>query len=100
MRDEQRASKRKWLSFPAVLARPGGETIRPCQIVDVSETGMKLTLLEPMNVAGEIIVLLSKDGSVRRTATLKWQAGREIGLRFSRRYGASRTAATAETVLV
>ena len=99
---DKRASKRKWLSGPAVLAQADGTIIGACRIVDVSETGMKLRLLRPRKAGGQVIVLLSKDGSVRRNATVQWQAGKDIGVQFHRRQGSRYSVrnASGETVWV
>ena len=89
---DNRRGKRTWLSAPAVIANFEGTIISACRVIDVSQTGMQLTLLSAVKVSGAVTIILSRDGSVRRKAVTKWQAGRDIGVQFDRRYDGAASA--------
>ena len=86
MQTDQRAARRKLMSAPAVVCKDTGAVIAGCTVADVSETGIRICLARPAKLAGRITLVLSQDGAVRRQGRVVWQAGRNAGIQFDRRY--------------
>ena len=91
MRSDLRRDRRKWMTTTAVLAGVDGTIISAARTLDVSTSGMKVSLAKAVAVRGPVLVILSRDGSVRRKGTVIWQRGRQAGIKFDRRYEAPTT---------
>jgi hypothetical protein len=59
-----------------------GSPPRACNLWDVSETGVRITIESPTGVPGEFFLILSKDGKDRRQCRVAWRSGGQIGARF------------------
>jgi hypothetical protein len=79
---EKRKSFRRSVRQPAMIFNNVGSILGPCAIVDVSTAGAKLRPLKPMEVPAEFVLVLSKDGQVRRRCIVAWQSDAAIGVRF------------------
>ena len=55
--------------------------VRACTVVDISLTGVQLTLHSPEPLAREFRLLLSRD-SQGRACHLKWRQGASVGAEF------------------
>jgi hypothetical protein len=60
----------------------GGFATRPCSMVDLSDTGVKITVHSAETVPGVFTLLTSRDGSPGRRARVKWRRGSQIGAEF------------------
>jgi hypothetical protein len=53
-------------------------------IVDVSSTGARLVLPEPAELPEAFLLVLSRNGDVRRQCELSWIKEKRVGIRFLR----------------
>lgn len=67
---------------PALIVNLDGSAIEGCAMVDISETGAQLMLREAIQIPNQFILLLSKDGKVRRHCEVVWREGKMLGIRF------------------
>ncbi len=72
-----------------------GAAVGECTIVDVSNDGAKLAIKPPLTAPDSFLLVLSKNGGVRRRCVVTWRADDSIGVRFvqprqAERKGASR----------
>jgi len=56
-----------------------------CRVVDISDSGAKVTVPDGLNLEGELKLFLTQDGAVWRTCDVVWRKDCEVGLRFTRR---------------
>ena len=82
MNIERRKSPRRAVRQPAIIINGDGSILGPCMMLDVSATGARLRpkLLEA--VPHEFVLVLSRDGGLRRQCTVAWRAGTTMGVRF------------------
>ena len=79
-RDSRKALRRQssaaaWIRVEKQFA------VRPCTVVDISLTGVQLTLGSPEPLPEEFRLLLSRDSQGRR-CRLKWRQGTNVGAEF------------------
>ena len=79
--DKRRASRRK-VGAKAWIRLDEGFAVRPCQVVDLSDTGVQISLDGAQTVSGVFTLLMSRDAGVGRRARVKWRRGSEIGAEF------------------
>src|SRR4028119_1972945 len=60
--DERRSSPRRRTFLGAQLKRPGGATISDCIVRDLSKTGARLYVAQPVALPGEIELEITKPG--------------------------------------
>ena len=76
-----RKGDRQPLSYPIrVLVE---EQPVPCRLADISPTGARLILDNPVNVPPKLKVLMSERGA-GRDATVIWRRANEIGVQFDK----------------
>ncbi len=80
--DERRSSPRRRTFLGAQLKRPGGATISDCIVRDLSKTGARLYVAQPIALPGEIELEITKTGE-RFRAEVVWAARDSYGIRFS-----------------
>lgn len=83
MSKDRRAAQRRGVTWRTLMIdassdRPIGE----CTIVNVSASGARLLLESPDEAPASFVLVLSKNGRVRRRCELSWQEGANIGVRF------------------
>jgi PilZ domain-containing protein len=78
----RRKFPRKAFNFDARIVDSDGSWEHECHIVDVSATGARLTLKEPVKVPTEFLLALTKQGKAVRKCHLVWNNGNEIGISF------------------
>jgi hypothetical protein len=59
-----------------------GSLKRPCQILDISRTGVRLKVANAHSLPSTFTLILSKNSSGRRGARLIWRNGNEVGAEF------------------
>ncbi len=80
--DERRSSPRRRTFLGAQLKRPGGASISDCIVRDLSKTGARLYVAQPVVLPGEIELEITKTGE-RFRAEVVWTARDSYGLRFN-----------------
>jgi hypothetical protein len=78
---DPRAAQRKKLGTTAWIRPDGGFSVRPCTIVDLSDTGVKILIDSPHTVSEQFSLLLSREGHGRQ-CRVKWRRGSQIGAKF------------------
>jgi hypothetical protein len=76
---EQRKSTRRSINSRGWIRVDGGFAVRPCGIVDISDTGARLSV--EGNIPPSFSLLLSRD-SKGRNARVKWRRGSQVGVVF------------------
>ena len=87
-RKDLRKAPRKPLHYPVWIDLGDGTEHRDGMIYDISKTGAKLTLAGDEQVPDSFVLLLSRDGSVRRHCQIVWRSGINIGIKFIRQNNA------------
>ena len=78
---DPRAAYRKKLGTSAWIRPDGGFSVRTCTIVDLSDTGVKISIDSPHTVSEQFSLLLSREGHGRK-CRVKWRRGSQIGAKF------------------
>lgn len=79
-KDQRKATRRK--SDASGFIRPdGGFAVRPCTVVDLSDSGVKIALDQAQSVPNVFTFLTSRNGAGRR-ARVKWRNGSQLGAEF------------------
>lgn len=63
------------------LRLDGGFAMRPCQVLDVSDTGVRIAVDASLRVPNDFVIVLSHGGQGRR-AHVKWRNATQIGAQF------------------
>ena len=79
-RKDKRQTKRKPIGAAAYI-RLGSFAARPCTVLDLSDTGIRITADGAASIPAEFALLLSKNSQGRR-ARVKWRRGNQIGAEF------------------
>lgn len=79
--DKRRASRRE-ISYPVAIETVEDGAIHPCMILDISETGAKLTLRESAKLPDLFMLRLAGRRTAARHCRLVWREGDTIGVRF------------------
>jgi len=79
--DNDRKHKRKAFVLDAALDLQDGSAPRPCTVLDISHGGACLQI-DPLPLPETFTLMLSANGSVRRSCLLKWRRDDEIGVQF------------------
>ena len=78
--NKRRASRVK-SGASAWLRLDGGFAMRPCQVLDVSDTGVRIAVDPALRVPNDFVIVLSQGGQGRR-AFVKWRNATQIGAQF------------------
>lgn len=81
---ESRKSKRRLVLHGAQVAGLDGSFLESCRIFDVSEGGARLKVADPTNLPDRFLLLLSRDGVLRRQCAVIWRAEDTLGVEFIR----------------
>lgn len=80
--DERRSSPRRRTFLGALLRRLGGPPLADCIVRDLSKTGARLYVEQPVALPGEIELEITKTGE-RFRAEVVWSGRDSYGVRFS-----------------
>ena len=81
---ELRRKRRQTLRYSAnILLNQQGGT-RACSILDISESGARLSTDDEAELPDQFILLLDKTGNARRICRLVWREGTKVGVKFVR----------------
>ena len=59
-----------------------GFALKPCNVIDISHAGVRISIDAAETVAGTFRFLKSRDAGAGRRARVKWRRGSEIGAEF------------------
>jgi hypothetical protein len=76
---DQRKSTRRSINTRGWIRVDGGFAVRPCSVLDVSDTGARLSI--EGDIPSSFALLLSRD-SKGRNARIKWRRGDKVGVVF------------------
>lgn len=82
MRKDYRKSIRRRLGSRAWIRLDDSFAVRPCRVVDFSETGVRIEVDAPLPVANRFSLLMTRDAAPGRTCRIKWRRGSLIGAEF------------------
>jgi len=82
MGTEQRKWTRKAINAEGFLYACDGGRIGPCRVEDVSVGGAKLTHTIAEEIPAQLVLLLSRNGRVRRRCEVAWRNKNRLGVRF------------------
>ena len=75
--DNRRAARRGHADN-AWIRSEGSFGLQPCQVVDISRTGVRLRIANLQNMPSKFILMLSKFGT-GQLARVKWRRGSQVG---------------------
>ena len=78
---ERRKAKRHLLRYGAWLVLADG-TLSECVLSDISETGARLMVDDSALVPEKFVLVLSRNGAVRRCCKVVWRNPQEVGVKF------------------
>jgi len=79
-KEQRRASRRK-VSTNAWIRLDGGFAVRPCSVIDLSDTGVQISVSAAESVPSTFTFVMSRTASGRR-ARVVWRHGSQIGAEF------------------
>jgi hypothetical protein len=79
-KDQRRAFRKKGGSHAWI--RLDGFAVRPCKVVDLSDTGVQISIDAAQTVPKTFTFLMSRDSPSGRLAHIKWRRGTQIGAEF------------------
>lgn len=85
MTSNRRKAVRRAIGYGAKIVAIDGSWERDCRVVDVSDSGAKLTIQEQSDLPKDFILALSTDGRATRQCHVMWVKDSEIGVVFERR---------------
>ena len=80
-RDQRKASRWK-SSGQAWIRLDGGFAVRPCRVIDLSDTGVQISVSAGLSVPNSFTFLITRDAGTGRRARVKWRSGSRIGAEF------------------
>lgn len=81
-RKELRKARRVKAGSNAWVRLDEGFAVRRCKVVDVSDTGVQITMERPDAVEGTFKLLMSRTAGTGRRCRVKWRRGTKIGAQF------------------
>src|SRR3954470_12336118 len=79
---ELRKNVRRRFSQSAMLYSVTGTAIGNCIVHDISEGGAKLSVEAPANAPDELVLVLSRNGAIRRKCRVVWRSDHHLGVIF------------------
>lgn len=61
----------------------GGFAARPCQVLDLSASGAKITVADPTSITTKLRLGFSRDGRSGRPCDVVWRRGQTLGIKFT-----------------
>jgi PilZ domain len=82
MRKDSRNTPREAIGTKVWIRFDDGFSVRACQLMDLSNTGVRIMVDAPHDVADRFSLLLSRGAAPGRRCRVKWRKGSEIGAEF------------------
>jgi hypothetical protein len=76
--DNRRRVLRRACDLSAWIRSEGSIAVQECRVVDLSQTGVRLSVVDANKIANRLILFLTKNGA-GRYATVRWRRGTQIG---------------------
>ena len=73
---------RKSIQQPGWLILEGSFAARQCTVLDLSDSGAKITAVDPSPVRTRLRLALSRDVRTGRPCEVVWQRGKTFGVKF------------------
>ena len=83
MSAEKRKHPRKVVGQLGIIVKRDGSILGKCLMLDVSAGGAKLMPKTASAVPDKFVLVLSRDGRVRRRCTVAWRSETTMGVHFS-----------------
>jgi hypothetical protein len=80
VRKDKRQTKRRTIGATAYI-RLGAFATRPCTVLDLSDTGVRISIESVTKIPARFTLLISKN-TQSRSACVKWRRGNQIGAEF------------------
>jgi hypothetical protein len=80
--NNQRKAGRRKVGANAWIRLDGGFALRSCNVVDLSDTGVQITINAAATVPLIFTFWMSRDIGLGRRARVKWRQGSKIGAEF------------------
>ncbi len=80
--NEKRRIPRKSIGANAWIRMDGGFALRPCKVIDASNTGVRIVIDTPVKLSDMFTLLKSRDAKSGQRACVKWRRGSQIGAKF------------------
>jgi len=82
MSERRRKAPRKKIGARAWIRPEGGFAVRPCNVIDLSDTGVQIMIEEAASVPSNFTFLTSRNDGLGRRARIKWRRESKIGAEF------------------
>ena len=82
MSNERRRAQRQDMRWEALIVGNEGSIVARCMMINVSASGAKLILPASTEVPDFFVLVLSKNGEVRRQCEVTWRREKSVGVRF------------------
>jgi hypothetical protein len=79
---EQRKANRKAVGTDAWLRLDEGFAVRPCSVIDLSDTGVQVSTAAAQTVRGTFTLMMSRTAGTGRRARVVWRSGSLLGAVF------------------
>jgi hypothetical protein len=79
---EHRSAPRHDLRWQCLIVDMAGEIVGRCTVVNVAISGARIMTKEAAEVPENFVLILSKNGGVRRHCEVVWRKKSDIGVRF------------------
>jgi hypothetical protein len=79
---EHRKANRKNVAANAWLRLDEGFAVRPCSVIDLSDTGVQVSSAAAPAVRGTFTLMMSRNAGSGRRARVIWRRGSQIGAVF------------------
>jgi len=84
MATNRRRSIRRAIAYRAKIFASDGSWDRDCHVLDVSQTGARLGVVQAAELPQDFILALSMQGNATRLCRVVWTTNSEIGVRFEK----------------
>jgi hypothetical protein len=72
---------RKVVNRETWIVRSGGFAVRPCRVIDISDTGVQLSLDRRQMIPNDFVLRMSRNHP-GRAVRVKWRRGSQVGAIF------------------
>lgn len=79
---EKRRFRRRDIRLLCRIVRSDGEMSGLCELLDVSQGGARIRISPDFTVSEQFILILSRDGRIRRSCRLVWRRDNFVGAEF------------------
>lgn len=83
-KDRNKREARKSVRQNGWITLDGGFAARPCEVLDLSSSGAKLTVVEAVSLGPKLRLGFSRDVQTARHCEVVWRRGTTVGVKFVR----------------